>query len=561
MTNPMPTLARTAALTLLMGTVAAVPAAAEDRALLIVNEEYGRISDLDFDSDVDDMREAIEAAGFDVTEASDADLGDMLDALEDFAGDVRDEDDARLVVLLGRYVRVGSSFWLLGSEVNDRTPDLSDLATGALSLDLVAATLVRGEGRRALMLGGPAGEADDGSLIEEGLHPENPPLDLRVPMAAGRADDVIDAVTEVLMRPGGRLDEAELERRDLGGRRLGDDGIGVRDEGDGPARLVITVDDAERNYWEVVERFDNQTGYEAYLRRFPQGPYADTARARLAAITSDPGSEARDAEASLNLTREDRRAVQSHLVLLGFDTRGVDGIFGAGSRDAITGWQDRNGYEETGYLTGEQIRVLDAQGARRQAELDAERERRRASAERLDRDFWDSTGAGSSPDGLRRYLDRFPDGIYASSAEARLDALAEESRAQASARDRQAWNEAEERGRPGAYRRYLRDNPNGAYRDAAARRLRELTGAGDEDGEARRLAAETERQLGLDTEGRRLVEAGLETFGLEPGTVDGEFDRSTRRALRRYQEERGLPVTGFMSQDIVVRMLAERVLR
>ncbi len=552
---------RSIALMLLLGTAAtlpAAPAAAEDRALLIANDEYRRLDDLDLGGDLRETRRAIEGAGFEVDDAYDADLREMLRAVKRFA-DRADADDGRLVVLLGQFVRVGSSLWMLGADV-DGYPGLTELPAGAVPVDLIAAAMGGGRGRAALLLGGPDGDADADGAVLRGLEPGSTPVGLRVPVAAGDADAVMDAVREVLTRPGGVLREAELRERGLAARGLEGEGMTIL----GSARAAsVSPDTAEGNYWEVVERFDNRTGYESYLRRFPDGRYARVARERLAAITEDPAREAREAEADLNLSREDRRGAQSDLVLLGFDTRGVDGIFGAGSRQAIGAWQGRNGYEATGFLTGEQVRVLDAQGARRQAELDVERERRRAEVERGDRDYWAQTGADGSADGLRRYLERFPDGVYASGAEARLDAMAEESRASVTARDRRTWRAAQDRDRPRDYRRYLEENPDGAYRDAAAQRLRELTGAGDagDDGEARQAAAEVEARLGLDPVGRRLVEAGLEAFGLEPGPVDGTFDRDTRRALRRYQEARGLPVTGFMSQDIVVRMLAERILR
>ena len=566
MTNPLPTLARSTVLTVLLGTAAALaaaPAGARDRALIIANEEYPRYDDIDLDGELRGTRDAIAEAGFEVDISVDADLAAMLDALDRFAGDVRGEDDARVVLLLGQFVRVGGGVWMLGFET-DGVPGIADLPLTAIPVDLIAAVLERESGPVALLLGGEVGDRPEDDVVTKGLHPAIPPRDLRVPLITGAPDDVMEAA-RLLARPGAALGPRELKALDLLSRRVGEDGIAIM-AGDRtterPRRPVqVTASEAEENYWEVVERFDNRTGYEAYLRRFPEGRYARIARDRLGAIAEDPLQEARRREADLNLSPEDRRAAQSDLVLLGFDTRGVDGVFGEGSRAAITAWQARNGYEDTGFLTGEQVRVLDAQGARRQAELDAERERRRAEAEREDREYWDRVAADGSADGLRRYLERFPDGIYAGTAEARLDAMAVEARSRASAQDRETWLDATDRDRPGAYRRYLRDNPDGAYRDAAAQRLRELTGRDDDDGEERRLAAEAEQRLGLDQAGRRLVESGLESFGLEPGAVDGEFDRQTRRALRRYQEERGLPVTGFMSQDIVVRMLAERILR
>ncbi len=89
---------------------------------------------------------------------------------------------------------------------------------------------------------------------------------------------------------------------------------------------------------------------------------------------SDPLAEI--AEDGLNLTRNERRAIQRNLTLLEFNTRGVDGIFGPGTRGAIRNWQQNNGFAQTSYLTTEQINRIDGQASRLAAEIAAEEERR-----------------------------------------------------------------------------------------------------------------------------------------------------------------------------------------
>ena len=56
---------------------------------------------------------------------------------------------------------------------------------------------------------------------------------------------------------------------------------------------------------------------------------------------------------------------------------------------------------------------------------------------------------------------------------------------------------------------------------------------------------------------RSMVEQRLSGMGLKPGRADGNFDGDTRRAIRRYQQARGLPVTGYLSQDTVARLLVD----
>ena len=72
-------------------------------------------------------------------------------------------------------------------------------------------------------------------------------------------------------------------------------------------------------------------------------------------------------------------------------------------------------------------------------------------------------------------------------------------------------------------------------------------------------AARGEQALNLTPATRQIIEQRLAALGLEPGRIDGTFDETTRRALRRYQESRGLPPTGYVSQDTVVRILADSV--
>ena len=72
-------------------------------------------------------------------------------------------------------------------------------------------------------------------------------------------------------------------------------------------------------------------------------------------------------------------------------------------------------------------------------------------------------------------------------------------------------------------------------------------------------AAAAEARLNLNPITTRLVEARLRQLGLDPGAVDGQIDENTRRALRRYQRARDLPVTGYLSEQTLVRLLADSI--
>ena len=63
-------------------------------------------------------------------------------------------------------------------------------------------------------------------------------------------------------------------------------------------------------------------------------------------------------EAALNLTRADRRLIQSSLAAEGFDPGPADGVFGRRTRAAIGQWQAARGEEPTGYLDTEAAKLL-----------------------------------------------------------------------------------------------------------------------------------------------------------------------------------------------------------
>lgn len=87
----------------------------------------------------------------------------------------------------------------------------------------------------------------------------------------------------------------------------------------------------------------------------PEEEPADDSTA-VVATTGEPATLAMEDE--LELTRTDRREIQRRLVLLGYNTRGVDGVLGNGSRTAIREWQRDNDQPSSGYLDLNQLVLL-----------------------------------------------------------------------------------------------------------------------------------------------------------------------------------------------------------
>lgn len=64
-------------------------------------------------------------------------------------------------------------------------------------------------------------------------------------------------------------------------------------------------------------------------------------------------------ENALKLSKGEKAVVQRRLILAGYDPLGVDGIFGEGTRAAITDLQEREGLAVTGFLNTESLTKLE----------------------------------------------------------------------------------------------------------------------------------------------------------------------------------------------------------
>lgn len=536
--------------------------ATADVALIVGNENYDALRDLRNGSDVTAATDEFEALGFDVISLSDAGDAEMQDRLADFvaasvgAGRV-------LVVLAGRFMNSGQEAWLLGVDQGANT-DLAELSHSALPLSTLLAVLAAHPGRALLLVGedGQTGPADQ-PYLDLGLG--EPDLPQGVTLVRGGARAIAGFAEDIL--PGPASGDAVRAARRQG---LLVQGYAPNDyrfvSPDARVAAPVTPPDSgvsgarDAAAWKSARSADTIASYREYLRLFPDGVSAPDARRMIREIESEPNRTARQAEDALRLSRDQKRSIQRNLSILDFDPRGIDGLFGPGSRTAISGWQLANGETATGYLTEDQILRLESQGARRAAELEAEADVRRLEQERDDRNYWAATGAAGDEPGLRAYLKRYPDGVYAEVAQDRLKIFEDRRRRAAADADRSAWDRAVSAGTATAYRNYLQDRPNGAFADEARARIASLTRDDDSERENAK-ARRDEEALGLNGQTRAIIEGRLAAMDLKPGKVDGTFDASTRRAIRRYQQARNIPVTGYLTQQTVVRLMADSLFR
>ncbi|SPJ23396.1 peptidoglycan-binding domain-containing protein [Palleronia abyssalis] len=516
------------------------PALADEVALLIGNDRYDALDRVEAARGIDDAGAALRRAGVEVITLEDADRGAIFDAVRRFEGRI-DEADALAVGLVGRFAEVGGETWFLPADAQGASP--VDAAASGMPLSLLAELLGEMPGRAVMVLGAP-GEVGDIDLPQG------------VMLAQGEPDAALRYIEDRLAQPGARLTGAE----DMSFDGFVSNSLVFIQQDQPAATPTAPANDAEAAYWALTQQRDNADAYAAYLSRYPDGRYATEAQAELDRQSQSPEEQLASAEEALGLGRDARQAVQRDLSVLGYDTRGIDGIFGSGTRGAIRGWQQSRGFEPTGYLTQAQVDALDAQGAER-------REAQRAQDEAL----WAEMGQERSEAELQAYLERFPGGFHAEEANRLLTEIRNSQAADdgATERERQIWRATQQENSADGYRRYIAAFPDGEFVGAARAAIAGLEGQVQQPQQPQQQSpiqapapqdsanAQEEARLGLTPITRRAVETRLEALGFQPGAVDGTFDQQTRAALRRYQQSAGLPQTGYVNQVTAVRLLAD----
>ncbi len=448
-------------------------AAAQNLALVLSNGYYENGTDVPtISSKHRQLVNALEGRGYEVIEGKDLNRLGMRERISDFADRIARADTV-VAVLNGHIVRFGESSWLLPADINANSA--TGVAFRGVDIGFIAQLLAQKPGRSVLFVGESGREVASIPQVAAGLARLNLPRG--VMMVSGGYNEVGNSLRHNFLRSNVRV--IDVLRGDIGGLEI---------EGDIPASLEL--------------------GGRANVARTPE-----------------------QIEDALGLSRGERRQIQRDLTDLGFDTRGIDGIFGSGTRQAIRNWQRQERLSRTGYLTENQVARLRRQG-----------DEARAEARSNDRRYWELTGADGTERGLRLYLDRYPSGVYASRARAALARLTAET-------DEQAWARAVRIDTVAAYRQYLHDFPNGIYKDIANSRIAAATE--DVVNEAERV----EEALRLNSISRLLIEQRVAELGYNTGPRDGVFDAASRRAFRKYQRDRGMDVTGYVTADMIRRLL------
>lgn len=545
---------------LLITTVFALPMSvmAQDAALILGHERYEQLDRVNRADDLLGAVDQLRTLGFEVEGRANG----RVDAVKDLAAAFQfqaDEAERLVVALSGHFVTDGTRTWLLTAEATE--PDLFTVDQAALSLDSVLRILATRPGKAVLLLG--AADPDDLDMNDGGLRAGVGDMAVPQGVTVLQTTPAIAASTlsGVLTEPEATIGlQLAMNPSIFTSGYLPQDWVLMPAEVEGtpsdptptgPSEADLT---AEAELWDRTTAEDSVQAYRTYVARYPEGRFVDDAEAQIEAILAEPNRAARLSEEALNLNRAARREIQTNLTLLNYSTRGVDGIFGPGSRGAILNWQQSNGFPQSSYLTRDQISLLDAQAARRQAEIEAEEARAQAQAEARDRSYWAETGGVGDEAGYRAYLARYPEGLFANIANARLEDVEDRRRTEAEAQDRAAWSIADSIDSVEGYQEYLAAFPSGVFADQANARIAEINAPQVSDAQIERAQAE-ENSLRLSGVRAQLLELRLRDMGLNPGRLDGVVDEDTRAAIAAYQDSQELVPTGYVDQATAVGLM------
>lgn len=537
-----------------LGAIVLMPTAvlARDAALIVVESAYKALPAAPQVGRADALKKALEDVGFEVTTLFDQGAAEMSNAVEAFR-DTAARADRIVVFVAGHLVHTARDTWLLAPGADAPT----DLSLGRMALPVGSLLEIAAERPgQALVMLAPSGEELSGPGISAGPAATAPQGVTLMVGAPARLIQVADRVLE----PGEALGETLVPAP--GGIEVSgflSDALPFIAAPPPPIptdRMPPPPIDMELAYWNVVVQMGTIDAYKSYLDRYPQGRFAPIARATVQGAKLNAEAQAEADEAALGLDRDARRDIQRALALLGYEPRGIDGVFGPATRTAIRNWQKAGGNKPTGYMTAPQVRALSGAAERKAAEMAAEVAKRKAKEEAADHKYWRETGRGSDEAGLRAYLERYPDGLYAEVAEGRLADIEARKRRRAEAAERAFWDDRRTEDTQAAYQAYLDRYPNGSFVDEAKTRIKQLA-ADDRDAVVAAAKAEEPKVVSNGVL-RLLVENQLKAAGQDPGNIDGKFNKDSRRAIRRFQREQGLPVTGYVTQATMVRLLSLR---
>jgi outer membrane protein assembly factor BamD (BamD/ComL family) len=257
--------------------------------------------------------------------------------------------------------------------------------------------------------------------------------------------------------------------------------LAVPKEEDGGGRKG-EVSDEERSFWEQVSREDAISGYREYLTRYPKGRFQTAARAQMQVVEEREAldrdlkywsaiKDSKDPKAfDEYLTRfpkgafaETATAAALRLRASTTDAKAMD------AEDAL--WEKVKGSADAAeirrYLDRYPRGVYAVQAQRRLNNLDAAKVRQ----DDLEFRMWDQIKDSRSIEDYKNYLQVYPNGLLADLAKSRLDILL---RLRAGTEEMAFWNTIRDSSRADDFREYLQRYPEGKYADLSRMLVKQL---------------------------------------------------------------------------------------
>ncbi|WP_246594490.1 peptidoglycan-binding protein [Mameliella sediminis] len=373
-------------------------------ALVIGNARYGALQGAFGPEEVGQVAKALSLRGQEVVSLANGGHLPMQQALASFADTIAEGEAPLVVVLSGRFA-VGGSGPVL------RPAGRAAAMQEGLALGDVLAVLAQSPRRAFLVLG-----ADEGAAALDGIDiPEG------VTVIRGPSESIARFAAREMAQPGQRLRRtASAHGLSLAGYVT--EGLTVLDHTEvrpptqaeqAAARdRALTADNAA---WRAAAKAATAEAMLAYLDSYPEGAHVAEATKGIAVAAL------KAAESDLALNLGARKTVQRQLVALGFDTRGIDGIFGPGTRAALAAWQKQVGAQPTGFLDAAQVAQLSEAAAKLPARpAPARPVAVRATVPAGEAATW---RMARGEQGLRNYLGQYPNGTYARRARVLLSNL------------------------------------------------------------------------------------------------------------------------------------------
>ncbi len=250
--------------------------------------------------------------------------------------------------------------------------------------------------------------------------------------------------------------------------------LAVPREEDAQARRQ-EVGEEERQLWEKVSRENRISGFQEYLSRYPRGKFQSSARAQMQVLEEQ---EVQNRDVAYWDTIKDSKDPGMFDDYLARFPKGLfaDSAVAAAKRlrasekaaksmrseDAL--WEKVKGSADAGeirrYLDRYPQGIYAAQAQRRLDNLTAAK----AKQDDLELRMWDQIQDSRDIEDYKNYLKIYPQGLLADQAKSRLDIML---RLKAGTEETAFWNSIQKSSRADDFREYLKRYPTGKYADLA----------------------------------------------------------------------------------------------